>query len=269
MIKKFFVTFIASVAFLVSCNDDNSIRIDAETKIPIAERNALDDKAINQYLEDYYFSPGDTVNGKVIKSGVLTKFDTIKGNADDKYPSLKSLAKQDAAGFWYAENPYQKGSATGKTIKSIDESKITISYYVQNFRATEKTSLEDNPSQKFYGTLGGYLTSPNPTYNYGDGSAVNDPIFYRYIPTATEEKNGVKREHLELKYFAEGLKHFTSTNRSKQDIYNFQGVIILPSRLAFARNRYFTGTSLSDIQYRDVSFIFNFELVDVEDRPKE
>jgi len=268
MIKKFFVTFIASAAFLVSCNnDDNNIRIDAETKIPIAERNSLDDKAINQYLEDYYFSPGDTVNGRVIKSGVLTKFDTIKGNADDAYPSLKSLAKQDAAGIWYAENPYQKGSTTGKTIKSIDESKITISYTAQYFLATNKTKLEDNPSQKPYGTIGTYMS---PTYNIGDGSAVNDPIFYRFIPTSAEDKRGVKREHLELKYFAEGLKHFTSTDRSKEDIYSFQGVIILPSRLAFARNRYYTGNALSDrTAYRDASFIFNFELVDVEDRPKE
>lgn len=268
MIKKFFVTFIASAAFLVSCNSDNNgIRIDAETKIPLAERNALDDKAINQYLEDYYFSPGDTINGKVIKSGVLTRFDTIKGNEDDNYPTVASLAKQDPAGFWYAESPYQKGSETGKTVKSIDESKITISFTAQYFLATNKTSLEDNPAQKIYGTLSSYT---NPTYNIGDGSPVNDPSFYRFIPNSTQEGNGVRREHLELKNFAEGLKHFKSTNRSTEDIYNFQGVIILPSRLAFARNRYFTGSALSDITaFRDASFIFNFELVDVEDRPAE
>lgn len=268
MIKKFFLTFIASAAFLVSCNnDDNNNGINPETRIPIAERNALDDKAINQYLEDYYFSPGDTINGRVVKSGVLTRFDTIKGNADDNYPSLKSLAIQDAAGFWYAENPYQKGAENGQTIKSIDESKITISHTSQYFVATNKTSLEDNPAQKIYGSIYSYF---NPTYNTGDGSPGTDPEFYRFIPTTTQESNGVRRENRELKYFAEGLKHFKSTKRSTQDIYNFQGVIILPSRLAFARNRYFTGTGLSEFSsFRDASFIFNFELVEVEDRPAE
>ena len=81
----------------------------------------------------------------------------------------------------------------------------------------------------------------------------------------------MKREHLELKNFVEGLKHFKTTERSVNDLYNFQGVIILPSRLAYARNKYYiSGTGLSEYSgNRDRSFIFNFELPKIEKRTKK
>ena len=90
------------------------------------------------------------------------------------------------------------------------------------------------------------------------------------MPTELEVKNGVTRANRELKYFTEGLKHFKSTNKSTSDLYNFQGVIILPSRSAYARNRYYLNSTngLSDLTYRDVSFIYNFELVKTEKRTK-
>ena len=248
MIKKFFVTLIACSAFLVSCNNDDDNGVNKETKIPVAERNALDDEAVQQYLEDFYFNP---------KNGKLTKFDTIKGNEDDAYPALKTIAKQDAAGIWYAENPNHKG--TGQTVVSNDASSISISHNSNFFIATNSTDYK-----RKYGSI-----STGGTPNSGDGSAVKDPSFYYFIPTETEAKNGVKREHLELKNFIEGLKHFKTTNRSTNDLYNFQGVIILPSRLAYGRNKvYSSGIGISDqlSAYRDISYIFNFELPKIEKR---
>ena len=61
-----------------------------------------------------------------------------------------------------------------------------------------------------------------------------------------------------------------TTERSLQDNFSFQGVIILPSRLAFARNNYFVGTGLTEYSsFRDASFIFNFEIPQIEDRVKK
>lgn len=260
MIKKFFVTLIACSAFLVSCNNDD----DNINNMPIESRNSLDDKAIEQYLNDYYFSPGDTINGKIVRGGTLTKFDSIPGNEDDKYPALKTLIKKDSNGILYAENPNHAG--TGKdVVVSNDSTKIHISYNVLMFKATDDLTKANNPTQKYYGTFGTYVY---PTYNIGDGSPVVDPSFYYFTPTEVEAKNGVKREHQELKNFIEGLKHFKPTERDLTDNYNFQGVIILPSRLAFARNQVYVGTGLSDLAYRDISFIFNFELVKTEKRTK-
>ncbi|WP_353166318.1 hypothetical protein [Empedobacter brevis] len=250
MIKKFFVTLIACSAVLVGCNNDDDNGVNKETKIPVEERNALDDEAIQQYLEDFYFNP---------KNGKLTKFDTIKGNEDDAYPALKTFAKQDNAGIWYAENPHHKG--TGETIISNDSTSIYISYTMATFLATNSTDYK-----RKYGAV-----SIGGSINSGDGSAIQDPTFYYYKPTETETKNGVKREHVELKNFAEGLKHFKTTDRAVTDLYNFQGVIILPSRLAYARNKYYiSGSGLTDFSaYRDASFIFNFELPKIEKRVKK
>ncbi|MDH1603814.1 hypothetical protein [Empedobacter sp. GD03739] len=249
MIKKFFVTLIACSAVLVGCNNDDDNGVNKETKIPVEERNALDDEAIQQYMEDFYFNP---------KNGKLTKFDTIKGNDDDAYPTLKSLAKQDNLGIWYAENPNHKG--TGESIVSNDSTSIYLSSISTYFVATNSTDYK-----RKYGYLGQFYYS---SINTGDGSATQDPTFYYYIPTETEAKNGVKREHVELKNFAEGLKHFKSTNRSTNDLYNFQGVIILPSRLAYARNKYYVqSTGLTEYStYRDATIIFNFELPKIEKR---
>lgn len=249
MIKKFFVTLIACSAILVGCNNDDDNGVNKETKIPVEERNALDDEAIQQYMEDYYFNP---------KNGKLTKFDTIKGNEDDAYPTLKSLAKQDNLGIWYAENPNHKG--TGETIVSNDSTSIYLSSVTTYFVATNSTDYK-----RKYGYLGQFYYS---SINTGDGSATQDPTFYYFTPTATEIKNGVKREHIELKNFAEGLKHFKTTNRSTSDLYNFQGVIILPSRLAYARNKYYVqSTGLTEYStYRDATIVFNFELPKIEKR---
>lgn len=249
MIKKFFVTLIACSAILVGCNNDDDNGVNKETKIPIEERNALDDEAIQQYMEDFYFNP---------KNGKLTKFDTIKGNDDDAYPTLKSLAKQDNLGIWYAENPNHKG--TGETIVSNDSTSIYLSSISTYFVATNSTDYK-----RKYGYLGQFYPS---SINTGDGSAEQDPTFYYFTPTATEIKNGVKREHVELKNFAEGLKHFKTTERATTDLYNFQGVIILPSRLAYARNKFYvSGSGLTEYStYRDATIIFNFELPKIEKR---
>ncbi|WP_313374492.1 hypothetical protein [Chishuiella sp.] len=247
MIKKFFVTLVTCSIFLISCNSDDD-STNKETKIPIEERNALDDEAIEQLLNDYYF---DSTTGK------LTKFDTITGNDDDAYPSLKSIAKKDDLGIWYAENPNHVG--TGESIVSSDSTSIYLSYKASFFVATNSTDY----SRK-YGYVQSYVTSST---NTGDGSALKDPEFYYATLTSTEISNGVKRENIELKNFAEGLKHFKTTDRAITDLYNFQGVIILPSRLAFARNKYYTGSSLTEnSSYRDASFVINFELPKIQKR---
>ncbi|MGV0925117.1 hypothetical protein [Empedobacter tilapiae] len=255
MIKKFFVTLIACSTVLVGCNNDDDNGISKDTNIPIEERNALDNEAIQQYLEDFYFNP---------KNGKLTKFDTIKGNEDDDYPALKTFAKQDNLGIWYAENPNHKG--TGKSIVSNDSSKIYLNIETSSFLATNNSEYK-----RKYGLIGTVLSWTS--IDAGDGSSFLDPSFYYYIPTETEAKNGVQRKHIELKNFAEGLKHFKETERSINDLYKFQGVIILPSKLAYGRNDVYGGPTQGISNrfqaYRDVSYIFNFELPKIENRTKK
>lgn len=245
MIKKFFVTLLATAALFTSCKSD-----DDNKELSVEQQNSLDDQAIEEYLEQHYFSSD---NGKI------AKFDTIRGNEDDLKPSLKSRAVKDPIGFYYVTRP--DITANGPSIVSSDKSEILISYDVKTFQATT-----DDAYKYKYGSIYNYAN----TINTGDGSAVVDPSFYYYEPTATETKNGIKREHVELKYFAEALKNFKSTERSGRELYNFQGVIILPSRLAYGREKMYTGSSVTtNHNYRNSSFIFNFELDKVTPRDAE
>jgi len=237
MIKKFFVTLLATAALFTSCkSDDDSVR-----ELSPEQQNSLDDLAIEEYLELHYFHPN---NGKI------TRFDTITGNEDDQYTALKKLAVKDPVGYYYVIRP--DVTAEGPSVVSNDESQILISYDAKIFTATN----DDDYKYKF-GSIQDYAN----TINAGDGSATIDPEFYYFKPTETEIKNGVKREYRELKYFVEGLKKFKSTQRNRNDLYNFQGAIILPSRLAYGRERLYTGTSVTNRHaYRNSTFVFNFEL---------
>ncbi len=241
MIKKFFIAFLASTALLTSCsNDDDGIK-----EPNVETQNDLDDKAIKEYLADHYFHP---LNGKP------TAFDDIEGNDDDQYRRLEQDAKQ-IDGVWYVKNPDVAENAEGSVIKSNDESKILISYDLKTFKANTE-------AKKTYGALGTYGSS----INLNDGSGVYDPSFYYVEIPAEQYKAGIRREHIEIKNLEKGLKQFKSTGTNHKDLYHFQGVVIIPSRLAFGREKAFTGTSLSDRYLRDISFILSFELHQVEDR---
>lgn len=243
MIKKFFVTLLAATT-LFSCSSDD----DNNNELSVEQRKSLDDEAIEEYLNDHYFSP---INGKVLK------FDTIAGNEDDAYTKLSQLTVKDPAGYYYAVRPDVE--ANGTSIVNEDSSKILISYQTKIF---ESTNDLDTYSDK-YGFLGSYTSS----IDYGDGSAQTDPSFYKAFLTTDMIENGVKREHIELKYFTEALKKFKSTGTNGRDLYNFQGIIILPSQLAYGRNKMYTGTSITENHgYRNTSFIFNFELHNVTPR---
>jgi len=243
MIKKFFAALFTTTVLLVSCSSDD----DNDKELTVEQRKSLDEEAIEEYLNDHYFSP---INGKLIK------FDTITGNEDDANTPLKDLTVKDPAGFYYAARPGVV--ANGSPIQSNDASKILISYDVKAFEATTDTQYA-----KKYGFVSTYLNS----IDSGDGSAQTDPSFYYAKLNDALIENGVKREHIEMKNFGEALKKFKATDTNGRDLYNFQGVVILPSHLAFGRNRIYTGTSITENHgYRNTSFIFNFELHKVTPR---
>lgn len=243
MIKKFFVTLLAATT-LFSCSSDD----DNNNELSVEQRKALDDEAIEEYLNDHYFSP---INGKVLK------FDTIAGNQDDANIKLSELTVKDPAGYYYAMRPGVE--ANGDQVIEADSSKILISYQAKVFEATNDL---DTYAKKY-----GYVSTYTSSIDSGDGSAQTDPSFYKAFISPDMIANGVKREHIELKNFTEALKKFKSTGTNGRDLYNFQGIIILPSQLAYARNRMYTGTAITENHaYRNTSFIFNFELHKVTPR---
>ena len=243
MIKKFFVTLLATAAFITGCKSD-----DDNKELSVEQRNSLDDQAIEEYLTQHYFNP---VNGKIVK------FDKIEGNEDDSYPRIIDFAIKDPAGYYYAMRPGVE--ANGASVVKSDSSQILISYEAKTFQATTDTATYKN----HYGLISPY----DNTINVSDGSGKKDPSFYYYPLTEAQIEKGIKREHIEIGNFAEALKKFKATGTNGTDLYNFQGVIILPSRLAYGRNKMFNGNSITDRHgFRETSFIFNFELHQVAPR---
>ena len=67
--------------------------------------------------------------------------------------------------------------------------------------------------------------------------------------------------------FREALQKFKAfDNLTGETPYNLQGVIIVPSRAAFARNPHYPYLNTS---YRNKSFVFNFQIYGREDRPSD
>ena len=60
-----------------------------------------------------------------------------------------------------------------------------------------------------------------------------------------------------MKGLQEGLKYFKSTEVSDDANYNMQGVIIVPSRAAFARDAHFAYSSYT---FKDRCFVFSFQI---------
>ncbi len=236
MMKKWGICILIAGLFFSACKND-----DDNNEISIDDQNQVDDEAILQYLEDHYFSP---------ERGLIKKYDD-EDESDDDYPNLKSLGTKLNSGVWIVKRPGV--TAEGPSITSNVQDSIWISYDSKMFRASNDNL--DTGDGRLYGTTGGFFNSINST-----GEAAWDPYFYYTHLTEEMISNDINLTHFVMEGFVEGLKHFNSTQTSGTDLYNFQGAIIVPSRLAYARDYIYSGGTLRNDIYRNTSFIFNFEL---------
>lgn len=102
-----------------------------------------------------------------------------------------------------------------------------------------------------------------PFRNTIDGTGVPelDPAYY-YVKKAVLDAGtydaAKQRSFYEIEGFREGLKYFKAFDQSDDTNYNLQGIIIVPSRAAFARDPYFNYSG--GLGYRNRSFVFNFQV---------
>ncbi len=235
MMKKWGICLLAVGLFFTACkNDDDNNEISQE------DQNQVDDEAIVQYLEDHYFET---------ERGLIRKYDD-EDETDDDYPNLKSMGVKLNSGVWIIKRPGVP--AEGPSITNNTQDSIQISYDSKFFRANQENV---ETYETLYGRIDGYSNTINTT-----GEAIWDPSFY-YIKISDElAENDINLNHFVIEGFVEGLKEFKTTQTSGNDLYNFQGAIIVPSRKAFERDFiYYSGQLRNDI-YRNASFIFNFEL---------
>jgi len=241
MIRKWGITMVALGLLFTACKNDDDV-----DELPQQEQNKVDDDAIVEYLQDHYFSPD---------RGVIKQF-SEDDEEDDEYAPLRDNATKLSSGVWIVKRPGVE--AEGPVADNNEEDSILISYVATYFKATYEDLAE---GEKPYAAISGTFLSTI----YSTGTPAWDPMFYYIRLTDSQIENGVPLSGYVIEGFTEGLKEFHSTGTNGSDLYNFQGAIIVPSRMAYGRDFDYLSGSPS-YSYRDFSFVFNFELHQVIDR---
>lgn len=228
--KLYHLTLIMAVLLgFMSCKNDD----DGTDLLSQEDQNQVDDQAIVKFLQDHYFN----------SVGKVMKFSEVNANDDNETP-LYQIAQQGAGGYWYVKKP--GFIAEGRAVNNPDNDSILLQYELNYFYGKR------NNDSVYYTTPTSVSTTINTT-----GLPIWDPSFYHYRET---ESN--RDEWFEMEGIQEGLKHFNSTGRNATDLpaVNFQGLIIVPSRQVFERDR--NAFSFG----ADTSVMLNFELYQVIDR---
>lgn len=238
------MVFMACGVLFTACKND-----DDDIELPQNDQNQVDDEAIIQYLQDHYFEPN---------RGLIKAYNE-SDSTDDVYPSLQENATQLPSGVWIVKR--QGVTAEGPVADDNTQDSILISLETKVFKADNRDLLE---GERLYGTLSSLSSEPWSTINQS-GQPIWDPFFYYTHLTDAQIENDINLSNFVIEGFTEGIKHFNSTETDGLDVYNFQGAIIVPSRAAYGRDvDYISGTP--KYNYRDFSFVFNFELHKVIDR---
>ena len=230
--KKLFLYILLGTISISSCksNDEEAI-----VEVAIDTQNTYDDQAAQKFLTDYYFD----------SQGVVVAFSSTE-TFDDNYPSLSTYNPTILpSGVIIVKRPSAQ-PAIGKTINDTDVLRLTS--VSNSFYAAPVNGVATYTSQQSYRNTVGY-----------NGVPEKDP-FYFYTKVAN--LNSKARSYYEIEGFQEGIKYFKSCEIPDSDNYNLQGVIIVPSRAAYARdsNSYDYTYNGVTIKYSDRSFVFNIQV---------
>lgn len=247
--KKIFLYILAGSLCFSACkkNDD-----DTQTFVEpddVAVRNTYDDQAIQKFLNDNYLDTQGNIKA-------FSATDTI----DDHEKKLAELNPVKLpSGVIYIVRAGAQPSPS-KTIGATDVLKLMVraNYYLAT--NTDGTVALTGSS------VSPFLVN---TIN-GSGSPLSDPMWYYVKNSVLTDPNvtgaATERKYYEIEGFQEGLKYFKAASPALTDgaPYNLQGVIIVPSRAAFARDAHYNYTGYS-LQNR--TFVFNFQVYGTADRP--
>ncbi|MCE3075581.1 hypothetical protein [Chryseobacterium gwangjuense] len=244
--KKIFLYILAGSLCFSACKKDDEVETFVEPD-DIAVRNSYDDQAIQKFLNDNYL---DT-------QGNIKTF-SATDTADDNEKKLSELnpVKLPSGVIYIVRDGAQPTSgvpidpfATDLSLKTQIKTMIRANYYLA-------TNTDGNVSFSFAGSLVNTIN--------GGGSPITDPLFY-YVKDQVWKDAGKSRSFYEIEGFQEGLSHFQGfSNMADGDAYNLQGVIIVPSRAAFARDAHYNYNNYS---LKNISFIFNFQIYKANPRP--
>lgn len=230
--KKALIFLFAATVAVTSCRkdepEDNTIKEVAD----LATQNANDDKAIEKYMGEHYLD----ANGKI-------KAFSSTDASDDGYKKLSQLNHNKLASGVIVIQREGAQPEPGTAIGDTDV--IRLMHKTTTFLSTSENNAVNYTSEFFFGNT-----------VEGSGLPQVDPAFYSASKTLLDNSKK-PASYYEIEGFKEGLKTFKSYNIPDSDNYNLQGVIIVPSRAAFARDEHY---AYNNINWRNRNFIFNFQV---------
>lgn len=234
--KKIFLYILAGSLGFTACKRDDVPDTYQEPE-DINVQNTYDDQAISKFMDENYLDA----------QGNIKAFSTTDTSDDNekKLSDLKPIKLN--SGTIYIMRDGAQPADPGVAIK--DSSVIRMMG-----RAYTYMAINNNGTP--------VLSSKTQFFNTIDDSTIplTDPMYY-YVKKATRDAGTTDAAKLSSYYeiagFKEALKKFSAFSLTNESPYNLQGVIIVPSRAAFARNAHYPYLGIS---YRNKSFVFNFQI---------
>lgn len=237
--KKIFLFLAVSSLVITSCRSDDS----SNTDTSLETQNSYDDQAAQKFLNDNYFDA----------RGNVVAFDSSITTDDNEVPLAKLNPVKLPSGVIYIS---RYTPTNGKAINATDKIRwmVKSTSYVGT-KSSDGTILFDS-GQLFRNTITSTGTPEvDPAYFYVKTSVLN-----KYN---TDNSTNVTRSFYEMEGLQEGLKYFQSCEIPDSDNYNLQGVIIVPSRAAYARDLHYPFASIA---FTNRSFVFNFQVYKTDTR---
>ncbi len=227
---------------LSSCRKDDIAQSYVEPA-DIAVQNNYDDEAITKYLKNNYF---DT-------QGNIKEFSSTDAS-DDNYTSLYDEPTKQVLPSGVVIIPRVSAQPNpGTVIGNTDV--MTMIMNSKTYYATNNDGIIAlGAGTTFFDDVTYATMTKDPTYYYVKNSVLTN---------ATTDAAKV-RSYYEIEGFQEGIRKFKAFDQDNSTNYNMQGVIIVPSRDAFARDASYYESSTYSVRNR--TFIFNFQVYKTKTR---
>lgn len=247
--KKIFLYIVAGSLCFSACKKDDEVETFIEPE-DVSVRNSYDDQAIQKFMENNYLDAQGNIKA-------FSSTDTSDDN-EKKLSELNPVKLPSGVVYIIRSNAQPSPGVTLETNSAADNAtQIRVMMRANYYLAAE------SDGNVTFGSAGTLLNTIN-----GSGSPATDPPYYyvknNVLESATTDA-AKQRSYYEIEGLQEGLKYFKGyENKDDGDPYNLQGVIIIPSRAAFARDSHYNYTGLS---LKNNSFVFNFEIYKANIRP--
>jgi len=240
--KKIFLYILAGSLCFAACKKDDEVETFVEPE-DINVRNSYDEQAIQKFMDNNYLD----------SKGNIKAFSSTDAS-DDNEKKLSQLPHEKlSSGVIYIKrdgaqpNP---GVTLNTDSSSADATLIKTMMRANYYLATD---TDGNIALTNYGSLLNTLD--------GSGSPYTDPTFYYAKKSLVTDAK--PRSYYEIAGLKEALKYFEGYNNlPNETVPNLQGVIIVPSKAAFARNENYYGL-------KNMTFVFNFQIYNAQTRPAD